>query len=172
MLERGLSEFGRPATVVAHGATVSVAYEALSTGTGYVSPVVLLEFGARSTGEPSEARAVVCDAAAYLPEVTFPSTRAATMRPERTFWEKATAIHVFCRGGKLRGDERVSRHWYDVAALDNGGFATAAIADRELAHRVARHKNIFFREKDGSGGQINYRMLSVATWRWCRPTTA
>lgn len=155
-LERRISELGLSGTVDADGATVTVAYEALSTGTGYVSPVVLLEFGARSTGEPSEPRDVVCDAAAYLPAVTFPSARPATMRPERTFWEKSTAIHVFCQGGKLRGDERVSRHWYDIVALDHVGYANTAIADRELAHLVARHKNIFFREKDGHGGQINY----------------
>lgn len=155
-LEKRISELGLSATVVADGPTVRVAYEALSTGTGYVSPVVLLEFGARSTGEPSEPKDVVCDAAAYLPEVAFPTARPATMRPERTFWEKSTAIHVFCQGGKLRGDERVSRHWYDIVALDRVGYADKAIADRNLAHLVARHKNIFFRDKDDHGGQVNY----------------
>jgi hypothetical protein len=78
------------------------------------------------------------------------------MQPERTFWEKSTAIHVFCHGGKLRGDERVSRHWYDIVALDHIGYADTAIAGRDLAHAVARHKNVFFREKDGHGAQINY----------------
>ncbi len=73
------------------------------------------------------------------------------MRPERTFWEKATAIHVFCLGGRIRGDDRVSRHWHDVVALDQAGYATSAIADRALATTVARHKNAFFREKDASG---------------------
>jgi len=33
---------------------------------------------------------------------------------ERTFWEKATAAHVYCLQGRLRG-ERYSRHWYDLA---------------------------------------------------------
>jgi hypothetical protein len=78
------------------------------------------------------------------------------MRPERTFWEKATAIHVFCRGGKLRGDDRFSRHWYDIVALDRSGHASAALADRSLADRVGRHKNIFFREKDGAETYIDY----------------
>ena len=31
-------------------------YAPLVTGTGYVSPVVMLEFGAHSTGQPSESR--------------------------------------------------------------------------------------------------------------------
>jgi hypothetical protein len=78
------------------------------------------------------------------------------MRPERTFWEKATAIHVFCRGGTLRGDDRFSRHWYDILALDRSGHASAALVDRSLADRVGRHKKVFFREKDSAGTYIDY----------------
>lgn len=82
------------------------------------------------------------------------------MRPERTFWEKATAIHVFCLGGKLRGDDRVSRHWHDVVALDQAGYAATALADRALATTVARHKNAFFRERDGGGAHIDYAVAA------------
>ncbi len=155
-LDRRLSELGLAAKVAVQGPVATIAYEPLSTGTGYVGPVVLLEFGARSTGEPCEPRVVVCDAAAYVPEVAFPSATPAVMRPERTFWEKATAIHVFCRGGKVRGDDRFSRHWYDIVALDRAGFVEATLADRSLADRVARHKNFFFREKDGDGTSVDY----------------
>jgi Nucleotidyl transferase AbiEii toxin, Type IV TA system len=121
-----------------------------------VRPVVLLEFGARSTGEPFERRAVSCDAASHLPEVRFPEAVPAVMRPELTFWEKATAMHVFCRGGRFRGSERFSRHWYDIASLDRTEFVASAISDRDLAQRVARHKSIFFREKDGEDRIIDY----------------
>ena len=155
-LESRLAELSSAAMVAVDGATVTVTYEPLSTGTGYVRPVVLLEFGARSTGEPSEPRPVMCDAATHVSELVFPSATPATMRPERTFWEKATAIHVFCLGGKLRGDARVSRHWHDVVALDQAGYAAPAIADRALAAKVARHKNAFFREKDADSAQIDY----------------
>ena len=61
------------------------------------------------------------------------------MHAERTFWEKATAIHVFCLQERLRGD-RFARHWHDVVRLDEAGFADAAFADRDLANAVARHK--------------------------------
>jgi len=159
-LESRLAELALTAKTGVDGPTVTVTYEPLATGTGYVRPVVLLEFGARSTGEPSEPRSVTCDAATHVPDLLFPSATPAAMRPERTFWEKATAIHVFCRGGKLRGDERISRHWYDVVALDHAGYVGTAIADRALAARVARHKNAFFREKDGSGTNIDY-MVAV-----------
>jgi hypothetical protein len=115
-------------------------YEALTSRSGYVLPVVLLEFGARSTGEPSEERPITCDAAAHLPDVLFPEAAPSVMRPERTFWEKATAIHVFCRGGRFRGAERFSRYWYDVVSLDNSPYVASALADRDLARSVAKHK--------------------------------
>ena len=54
------------------------------------------------------------------------------MDAERTFWEKATAAHVYCRQARLRG-ERYSRHWYDLAAMSKSGHAQTAIADSQLA---------------------------------------
>jgi hypothetical protein len=136
--------------------TALLTYEALTSGSGYVRPVVLLEFGARSTGEPSEERPITCDAAAHLPDVLFPEAAPSVMRPERTFWERATAIHVFCRGGRFRGAERFSRHWYDVVSLDNSPYVASALADRDLARSVAKHKTMFFRERDRQGEVIDY----------------
>ena len=62
-----------PAKVSVVGDKIFLEYEALTTGYGYIKPIVTLEFGARSTGEPSESRNVVCDAATYLPTVKFPA---------------------------------------------------------------------------------------------------
>ena len=59
------------------------------------------------------------------------------MLAERTFWEKATAIHVFCRSGKVRNPDHFSRHWYDLVGLERAGHVQPAITDRELAHSVA-----------------------------------
>jgi hypothetical protein len=132
-----------------------LAYAPLETGSGYVSPSVMLEFGARSTGEPSQVRGVVCDAAAYMKELEFPTARPRTMKAERTFWEKATATHVFCFQGKLRGG-RFSRHWHDLARLDDAGIAEVAFADRQLAEAVAEHKSWFFAEKDSDDHVIDY----------------
>ena len=77
------------------------------------------------------------------------------MLAERTFWEKATAIHVYCRQERRRG-ERLSRHWHDLARLDEAGIAASALADRELALSVARHKAMFFSENDAHGQRIDY----------------
>ena len=77
------------------------------------------------------------------------------MLAERTFWEKATAIHVFCRQERRRG-ERLSRHWHDLARLDEVGIASNALADHALALAVARHKTMFFTENDAHGDRIDY----------------
>lgn len=96
-IERELLEAGLPTRLQADEDKLIVTYEPLFPDYGFVRPEVLLEFGARSTGEPRDQRSVECDAAGYIPDVDFPSARPWVMSVERTFWEKATAIHVFCR---------------------------------------------------------------------------
>jgi hypothetical protein len=143
-------------TLSAEGEKVLLEYAPLAAGSGYVRPVVMLEFGARSTGKPWESRSITCDAAPGVAAVSFPSATTRVMRPERTFWEKATAVHVFCQQGEFRGGERFSRHWHDLTRLDRAGMADAAIADRALALAVAKHKSMFFPEKSASGELIDY----------------
>lgn len=137
---------------------IFIEYPAVSAGTGYVAPRVLLEFGARSTGEPAEPHAVECDAASSeaLSEITFPTATPRVMNIHRTFWEKATAIHVYCLQGRFRGGERYARHWYDLASLHAAGHAEPAIQDKAIRTAVADHKSLFFRESDNNGEQISY----------------
>ena len=156
LVEATLASQSLTARPRAEGDKIVIDYEPLAAGSGYVSPAVLVEFGARSTGEPFELRPVRCEAAEFLPGVVFPAVTARAMRPERTFWEKATAIHVFCAQGEFRGGERFARHWHDVTRLNAAGFADAAIADRKLAAAVARHKAMFFAERDAHGAPIDY----------------
>lgn len=85
-----------PARIRIEGDSLYLDYEAVSSGSGYVAPSVMLEFGARSTGEPASIRDVGCDAAGHVDGVEFPKASPRVMHAERTFWEKATAIHVFC----------------------------------------------------------------------------
>ena len=155
-LAESLRSQGLPAKIVIAGEKILLQYDPLASGYGYVKPTVTLEFGARSTGEPSEPRDVVCDAASDLPTVAFPTARPRTMRPERTFWEKATAIHVYCHKGEFRGGDRFARHWHDLTRLDAAGYVTSAIADKGIARDVADHKSVFFAEKDHSGAAIDY----------------
>lgn len=155
LIANALAAEGLTAAVRVEDEKLFIDYEPTATGSGYVAPSVMLEFGARSTGEPASVRDVVCDAADLIEGLVFPSARPRVMHAERTFWEKATAVHVFCLQERLRGD-RFARHWYDVARLDEAGFADAAFANRELANAVARHKSMFFAEKATDRSPINY----------------
>jgi hypothetical protein len=143
------------AAVRADGEKLFIDYEATATGSGYVAPIVVLEFGARSTGEPSSLRDIACDASPFVDALAFPAARPRVMHAERTFWEKATAIHVFCLQARP-GADGFARHWHDVVRLDEAGIAAVAIADRYLARAVARHKTMFFAEKAADGSQIDY----------------
>ncbi len=135
------------AEISVDGEKAFIEYDPLAKGSGYTRPAVMLEFGARSTGEPSEQRPVSCDAAEHVTGVMFPTANPRVMRPERTFWEKATAVHVFCAHGEFRGGDRFARHWHDLSRLDQAGIANSALADHSLALAVARHKAIFFAER-------------------------
>lgn len=77
------------------------------------------------------------------------------MSVARTFWEKATAAHVYCAQARIRS-ERYARHWHDLAAIGRSSYFAAAIADREVAKAVAEHKSLFFIEKDAEGTLIDY----------------
>ena len=155
VISDALATEGLAAAIRVEGDRLFIDYEPTSTGSGYVAPSVMLEFGARSTGEPASLRDVVCDASGLIDGLIFPTARPRVMHAERTFWEKATAIHVFCHQDRLRGD-RFARHWHDVARLDEAGLADAAFADRELANAVARHKSMFFAEKAADRTPIDY----------------
>lgn len=155
ILQQAIDREGIDARLRIDGDKLFIDYPHLAQGTGYVSPSVMLEFGARSTGEPASARDIVCDAAVAVDGLEFPSARPRVMHAERTFWEKATAIHVFCLQSRMRGD-RFSRHWHDVARLDDAGIAAAAIEDRALGTAVAKHKTMFFAEKAADATWIDY----------------
>ncbi|MBU1664986.1 MAG: nucleotidyl transferase AbiEii/AbiGii toxin family protein [Gammaproteobacteria bacterium] len=130
-------------------------YPALKQGTGYVPPVVALEFGGRATGEPHQMLPVVCDMDGHVPNVSFPTASPLVMSVARTFWEKATAAHIYCAQGRIRS-ERYARHWHDLAALGRSQYFAEAVVDRAVATSVVQHKSCFFIEKDSAGSVIDY----------------
>ncbi len=156
ILENQIKSESLPASLREEGDKIYLDYEAVRSGTGYVRPSVLLEFGARSTGEPANRHEVHCDIFDALPELRTPTANPRVMSAQRTFWEKATAIHAYCLRGEFRGGDRYARHWFDLDCLDKIGIAQDAIDDRPLARDTAKHKQHFFREKSQSGEVIDY----------------
>ena len=148
-----LARDGAQAAVEIDGCNLSIRYA--QQDHGQVKSAVLLEFGARATGEPADFHDIACDSAAADLDIDLPTARARVMKAERTFWEKATAVHVFCRSGDPVANHK-ARHWYDLERLDANGVAVIAIADTDLAAQVATHKSAFFRENDAAGARIDY----------------
>ena len=130
-------------------------YPALKPSSGYVQTVVTLEFGARATGEPHQLLPVVCDMDGHVQDVSFPTAKPMVMSVARTFWEKATAAHVYCAQGRIRS-ERYARHWHDLAAIARSHHFNEIITGKSVALAVARHKSFFFLEKDADGGVVDY----------------
>jgi hypothetical protein len=158
VIQSGLDTAGISAKLSIGGTfhdTLMIDYQPLFEGSDYVKPQVRLEFGARSTGEPWEVLAVHCDIASSFPEIVFPQISPRVMKMERTFWEKATALHVFCKQAKIRG-ERFSRHWHDVAILADVDRIHNSLMDKSWLEQVVRHKSMFFRENDTRGNVIAY----------------
>lgn len=135
---------------------IFIDYKPVVAASSYVLPRVMLEFGARSTGEPAKAHEIRCDIEEHISEVSFPVARPRVMELARIFWEKATAIHVYCAQGGAGLQDRFSRHLHDLMRLEEAGFVDQAIQVRDIAEAVALHKSAFFIEKDSAGNRIDY----------------
>lgn len=128
------------------GEKIWVTYPSVIEDSGqYIRSQVLIELGGRNVIDPNETH-IVCP---YISELTqdlvYPSSEVVVLSPERTFWEKATLIHVECSRGKLRDSaERLSRHWYDLVMLAEHPAGRSAVKNRELLEDVVRHKKVFF----------------------------
>jgi len=94
---------------------------------------------------PSERQSIQPYIADVLPGLLAqPIAEVRVLRPERTFWEKATLLHAVFRSGKMQ--PRLSRHHYDLARLYRHEYGQLAMKDFGLLASVVEHKKIFFRE--------------------------
>jgi len=111
----------------------------------YLGNSVLIEFGGRNITEPNEEHEVRPDIAEHVPALDLPRSKVSVLPSARTFWEKATLMHVECQREEFRtGAERLSRHWYDLAMLADIEHGQAAIVDRALLADVVKHKKVFY----------------------------
>ncbi|MFD1156704.1 nucleotidyl transferase AbiEii/AbiGii toxin family protein [Roseovarius aestuarii] len=128
--------------------TLLCAYPSLSERSdAYVKPIVRFEFGARGVHLPAEVRGV----SPYLHEA-FPDLLGTgevdlkVLGVERTFWEKATILHMLYHQDTAKPlADRMSRHYYDMAQLIGHDAKTLALDSLELLEQVAHHKSVFFK---------------------------
>jgi hypothetical protein len=105
-----------------------------------------MEFGARSDHWPVSMQTIKPYLQEAIPESVDGKTFIRVLNVERTFWEKATILHMYAHypeGKEIQS--RQSRHYYDMYCLINSEFCELARNDIELLKRVADHKTIYFR---------------------------
>ena len=128
--------------------TILFAYPTLAeSDAGYVKPVVRFEFGARGVQLPAEH----IEIAPYLHQA-FPDlltdalVGVKVLGVERTFWEKATILHMLFYQDTIKplGD-RMSRHYYDMAQLIGHDAKKRALEKLDLLTQVAHHISVFFK---------------------------
>ena len=119
---------------------------ALENADTYVRPSVLIEFGGRNSTLPQSTITIACDIAEHVPSLTMPMAQVSVLSAARTFWEKATLIHVECHRPSLKPNaHRLSRHWYDLTRLADHEVGKEALADVPLLRDVLRIKETFYR---------------------------
>jgi len=129
----------------------------------YIRPVVRLEFGCRGDVWPSERQSIQPYIADVLPGLLAqPFAEVHVLRPERTFWEKATLLHAVFHSGKM--PPRLSRHHYDLARLYRHEYGQLAMKDFGLLASVVEHKKVFFRE-----AAARYDLAKPGSLRVCPP---
>jgi len=134
-----------------NGEQLHIYYRPLFSSTNILDHI-FIEFGGRNAIEPSDKHIVRPYIAPELPSLRFPEASVQVLSGARTFWEKATLIHVVCNKASPDNLDRWSRHWSDLAVLADHQIGKDAIADRELLADVVKHKSAFYRTGDVSYG--------------------
>lgn len=123
---------------------IRIYYPSVLEVESYLGNSVLIEFGGRNTTDPSERHVVRPDIADSIAGLSFPAAHVNVLSPRRTFWEKATLMHVACHRKERRQADRLARHWYDLAMLADHKIGKQALTDRLLLEDVVKHKKVFF----------------------------
>ncbi|MCP4336038.1 MAG: nucleotidyl transferase AbiEii/AbiGii toxin family protein [Gammaproteobacteria bacterium] len=114
----------------------------------YLRRAVKIEMGARSDTDPAEpigVRPYISDAFPDL--LSEPGTDVRAVMPRRTFWEKAMLLHeeTFRPAANKGRREAMARHYYDLYRLIQAGIGDQSAQDLDLFHRIAAHRQVFFR---------------------------
>ena len=110
----------------------------------YIADRVFVEFGGRNITDPKESHTIKPYLSEIVEGLEFPTAVVDVLSPKRTFWEKATLIHVECHKDRGTTPERMSRHWYDMAMLLNVDIGNDALRDVRLLRNVLHYKRMFF----------------------------
>jgi hypothetical protein len=113
----------------------------------YVSSFVRIEMGAKSDHWPVIKSCISSYLQEAIPSVIYNSDiEIKILEAKRTFWEKATILHMFANAPKDKKIQiRQSRHYYDLYNLINSSIKEDAINELALLDAVILHKNLYYR---------------------------
>jgi len=113
---------------------------------GYVHPQVKLELGFLTDQRPIGDHTVTPWVAEEFPALfAAPACRVVALEIERTFWEKATILHIeYHRPAGKPMRSRLSRDCYDVCCMAAHPAGQRAMEDVDLLARVVRYKRTYF----------------------------
>ncbi len=109
---------------------------------GYLRDTVKIELGWRAKSAPSELRTIepyLADIRMLLDESQLVCT---VLSPDRTFWEKVTALHAESFRDKPK--QFFSRHYSDVAAMLRTRIGLEASRDLSMLDDVRVFKSIYY----------------------------
>lgn len=138
----------------------------LPAGFPYLARAVKLEFGSLTDQQPTGRHPIQPLIADILPGA-FADWRCevVALEIERSFWEKATILHVeYHRPESSSTSGRYSRHYADTAALASHPTATAALNAGGLRERVVDWKSRFF-----PSGWAHYDLACPGSFRLVPP---
>ena len=136
------------------------------TGFEYLRRSVKMEFGSLTDQKPAGMHEIRPWLAEEFPDF-FPDFRCelVALELERSFWEKATILHAeYHRDKEKPIRDRFSRHYSDTAAMAKHEQIAPALANTELAERVADWKDRFF-----PSGWAHYETAKPGTLRLAPP---
>lgn len=115
----------------------------------YVTPSVKIESGAKSALDPNEGRTIIPYLAPDIPHGdALTVTDVTTINPARTFLDKVLILHgmtfYFDAKNALRGNGRMSRHYYDIHQLMAAAVGKEGCVDDTLIEDCVRHAKMFF----------------------------
>jgi len=118
----------------------------ISNVESYVRSSVKVEFGARADHWPVETTTIVPYIVNVTGERIVEGVSVRVLAAERTFWEKATILHMIYNYPTGKNVPlRMSRHYYDISAMAGSPIYKRALENISLLKTVTEHKALFFK---------------------------
>ena len=130
---------------------IEIEYQSLFDEIDYIKRKVIVEVSGRSMSEPLQSITLQSMMDEVFPNEDFTEKpfEIQAVIPQRTFIEKICLLHEeFAKPQELMRTERMSRHLYDLAQMQDTPFAEKALINKQLYNSVVEHRRIFIGLKD------------------------